>query len=129
MQIRTQYVLKNNKVLNRCPKIMQPSLRKRCEYESRNYLAVGLIQRDRLEIKTKKKKKKKENKGSAKHMRLQHLVSARAGGFLGTWAAESISDVQHALKPPPPAAGLSQVQRSRSLPSKSSCTFPLSKSH
>lgn len=62
MQIRTQYVLKNNKVLNRCPKIMQPSLRKRCEYESRNYLAVGLIQRDRLEIKTKKKRKRKKTR-------------------------------------------------------------------
>lgn len=67
MQIKTQYVLKNNKVLNSCPKIMQPSWRKRCEYKSCNYLAVGFIQRDRLEIKTKT-----ENKGSANHTKVQH---------------------------------------------------------
>lgn len=41
MQIKTQYVLKNNKVLKSRPKITQPSLRRRCEYKSHNYLPVG----------------------------------------------------------------------------------------
>jgi len=34
---------------------MQPSLRKRCRYESHNYLAVGLIQRDWLETEKERK--------------------------------------------------------------------------